>query len=83
MIFESLKRGSDGLLANSCLPLLVTKRAAIALLIGLLYSYTVGPLIILAFIQLIVSFDSPHHNSHWAISCGKDPSSKQSTTSQL
>jgi hypothetical protein len=58
MIFESLKRSSEGLLPNACLPLLVTKRAAISLIIGLLYSYTVGPLIILAFIQLIVKYSS-------------------------
>jgi len=82
IIFESLKRSSDGLLPNACLPLLVTKRAALALVIGLLYSYSVGPLIILAFIQLIVNHLHLKYRPS-DISFGKDPSSKQSITSQL
>ena len=49
-LFESLKRSANTFLSNAVMPLLATKRGVVAVLIALLYRYTVGPLIITAFI---------------------------------
>ena len=54
-IFQSLKHQiSPTFLVNACIPLMTTKRAASMIMVTVLCRYTLGPLIILAFLQIIV-----------------------------